>query len=503
MIDPGIDLEPERREIVTRMHGTPPEQWRAEDLRVIRDNADPQAEGIPTKHIYGSDFPYRGAEHHVGLERLDVGAGPSLARGGFSNVWGAVVAPYHEDDIADWPSPTRELGQHYDAVLRLMHLSAEEDELAAQFPLHTRAHSPLRGSRQAEAFLKDCRASRHALAKAGIHIGRSRLAVRADPSGADPGCAYCGLCLYGCPYGLIYNSQSTLRVLERDSNFHYRTDVVVTRLNEKAQSVTIRGHSRTDDVPVELTAERVYLACGVFSTTRILLESLEAYDVPVTIRDSQYFLLPLLRYRGTRGVQSEALHTLAQAFMEIRDPEITPRTIHMEVFTYNDMMPAAAASRLGLLAPLLEIPVSEFLRRVIVNQCFLHSDLSATISACLTRGEAGEKARLLLEGRPNAEVRKVVAQVWRKLLAHRGQLRAVPVPPLIEIASPGRSYHSGGSFPMRTTPGPFECDVWGRPHGLQRVHAVDATTFPTLPATTITLPVMANAHRIGAGFGAT
>ena len=40
-------------------------------------------------------------------------------------------------------------------------------------------------------------------------------------------------------------------------------------------------------------------------------------------------------------------------------------------------------------------------------------------------------------------------------------------------------------------------DLLGRLSGWQRVHAVDATVFPSLPATTITLSVMANAHRIG------
>jgi choline dehydrogenase-like flavoprotein len=51
---------------------------------------------------------------------------------------------------------------------------------------------------------------------------------------------------------------------------------------------------------------------------------------------------------------------------------------------------------------------------------------------------------------------------------------------------------------MRSKPGPFETDILGRPHGMSRVHVVDASVFPTLPATTITLSVMANAHRIGA-----
>jgi choline dehydrogenase-like flavoprotein len=384
-----------------------------------------------------------------------------------------------------------------------MDLSAEQDELASLLPLYSNRHAPLRGSRQAEVLLSDWRSNRRALEAAGIHIGRSRLAVRAEPGESDPGCVYCGLCLHGCPYGLIYSTQSTLRTLQDNPDFHYRTDIVVRRLSEEKGSVRIYGHSRTEGTPARFDAARVYLACGVFSTTKILLESLEAYDEPVTIQDSQYFLVPLLRYRGTPNVESERLHTLAQAFLEIRDQDVTAHTVHMEVFTYNDLLQGVAEGRLGPLAPLFRLPVGLFLRRLIVNQCFLHSEVSPTIRARLLPSRGEESGTLFLEGRPNPETKKVVGRVWRKLLAHRGHLRAVPLPPLIQITSPGRGFHSGGSFPMRSTPVRFQSDVWGRPHGLQRIHAVDATVLPTVPATTITLPVMANAHRIASGYDET
>ena len=41
---------------------------------------------------------------------------------------------------------------------------------------------------------------------AGFRFGQSRLAVRAGANENGPGCAYCGLCLNGCPYGLIYDA---------------------------------------------------------------------------------------------------------------------------------------------------------------------------------------------------------------------------------------------------------------------------------------------------------
>jgi choline dehydrogenase-like flavoprotein len=72
-----------------------------------------------------------------------------------------------------------------------------------------------------------------------------------------------------------------------------------------------------------------------------------------------------------------------------------------------------------------------------------------------------------------------------------------PLFPLLQRGKPGRGFHSGGTFPMRSNPGQGESDIFGRPSGMRKVHAVDASIFPTVPATTITFTVMANAYRIG------
>jgi len=68
---------------------------------------------------------------------------------------------------------------------------------------------------------------------------------------------------------------------------------------------------------------------------------------------------------------------------------------------------------------------------------------------------------------------------------------------MIQMGKPGRGFHSGGSFPMSRQPKTGETDILGRPRGLQRVHAIDSTVLPSIPATAITYTVMANAYRIG------
>ena len=113
----------------------------------------------------------------------------------------------------------------------------------------------------------------------------------------------------------------------------------------------------------------------------------------------------------------------------------------------------------------------------------------------LERTECGDVLRLGANSKPEAKRR--IGRLIRKLAKLSYRTGVLPLSPLLEMGLPGRGFHSGGSFPMAAQPKPGESDLLGRPYGMRRIHAVDATVLPSIPATTITLTVMANAYRIG------
>jgi choline dehydrogenase-like flavoprotein len=169
--------------------------------------------------------------------------------------------------------------------------------------------------------------------------------------------------------------------------------------------------------------------------------------------------------------------------------------VHIEVFSYSDFLKRALMATPLRFALWNRWMQGQMFNRLLVLQCFLHSDESSRLRLRLGRDASG---------RPKLEVKGVVERgvYWRSIkaglkLAGNGlKLGGVPVVPAMQFAEPGRSYHSGGTFPMRGSPGRLETDVLGQLPGLPRVHFVDASVLPSIPATTITLTVMANAHRI-------
>jgi ferredoxin len=497
MLDAGIQLEPARSRAVEQLGASAPSHWDPKLLAFLHENMSPTAKGLPNKLLFGSDFPYRESDTQLACTFDGIGLRPSLARGGLSNVWGAAIMPYIDSDLNGWPIGTAQLAEHYSAVLKFTGISAREDDLAAIFPLYTNSPGKLELSRQARAFLSSLERNKAVLNREGIHYGTARLALRAQNSTGQSGCVYCGHCMYGCPYGYIYNSASTLSELQKDSRFTYQPDTIVHNLSESPDGVVIHARDRTTGSNMEIKADRVYLAGGVIPTTRLLLESRRCYDQTLQIKDSQYFLLPLLLPKAIPQVEREALYTLSQLFLEIFDERISSNSIHLQIYSYSDLVSAAMRKSLGKFGLNFDFLARQLEQRLLVVQGFMHSNISSTITATLRPAAPGAIPRFELKAQINPRASQAARKLASKLLRNTFRLGAFPLTPMMEIAEPGRSFHNGSSFPMSLQPGPFETDILGRPFDWQRIHAVDATILPTIPATTITLSVMANAHRIG------
>ena len=496
MLDGGVRLEEDRQAVVRSLQSMEPEQWPQSSVDVLKEGMESGLAGIPLKRLYGSDFPYRDLEKFTALRCSGVDMMFSLAAGGLSNVWGSAVLPFTQRDMAHWPVTLDDLSPYYTKVFDYMHLSARQDGLTAVLPLYSDRFSALKPSRQAEAFMRDMESAGAGLARKGVSFGYSRLAVQAESGEGKPGCAYCGLCLYGCPYDLIYNSVQTLERLLTEPNFTYSPDTLVEWVEETAGAVTIHARHRLTAERLTFDGEKVFIGAGVIPTTKILLHSKDAFDRPVIMKDSQYFLVPLLRARGTKNVDEENLHTLTQICLEIMDPNISPNGIHVAVYTYSDVFEPVLERALGPVGRAFPPLVKAILGRLLLLGGYLHSDDSPSMEIRLLHENNESGCLVTMTAVNNPRSRPAVRKLVRKLMSCAREFRGVPIIPVARMGEPGRAYHAGGTFPMATNPGEFECDALGRPGGMNRVHVIDATCFPSIPATNITLTAMAHAYRV-------
>lgn len=460
VLDGGRTLDPGRARAVEALSRSEPAAWDESLLAELRGSFPVDVDRLPLKPSFGSTYPYADER----LRADGVAAVASLAVGGLSTVWGAAILPFSAREHAGWPFGPETLAPHYRAVFGFLPLAGEEDALAEEFPLYGEPRR-LEPTPQMAALLADLRGSA-ALA------GRARLAVRVEA------CRLTGLCMSGCPYGAIWSARQTLAGLDAD----HRPGAVVSSFEERGEQVLVRLEDGG-----ELVAERLYLAAGALESTRLVLVSLGLAGTEVSLADSGYYTVPLLRRRGARVSPETAGNTLAQAFVELDDPALSAHRVHLQLYGFNDLMLRAVSARARLPERVAQRLLAPLLGRLLYVQGYLHSDESPRISAQVDRDGV-----LHLAAPPPDAARP------RRVVAALGSLGAGlrPLTPMLQAWPAGKGFHHGGSLPMRERPGRLESDLLGRPAGLRRVHVVDAAVLPTIPAQTITLPAMANAHRI-------
>ena len=516
MVDAGYQLELSLAERAAAMGQTDVRTWPKGDVDWLRSTMIPSTAGVAAKLYFGSNVAYF-PKPDAPSWNIHAGYQPSLAFGGLSTVWGASALPCWEPDIGEWPFSSDTWASHYQAVLQETGLAGVRDSLEEILPLHHPEPEELAESQQAKNIRQRMERGGEKLAQAGFRWGRSRLMVRAgeknssvnrlsyhpaQPPSWAQGCVRCGMCMYGCPYDLIYSSRKSILKWAQSGRIRYRPGIEVEGFHERPDRVELWGRNRKDRQPWKMETQRLFLAAGTLGSTALALGSPASPTKAARFLDSQYFTIPLFLLDSTRHVRTEPLHTLAQLFLEILPGPISPRLIHLQIYTYNDMIRRLMERNLGLLRHGLGSLIERAEGRLAFLQGYLHSDDSGTMEMTL-HPERGGSGRISVSAHLNPRSRRVIRSVLAKLSRHARQTGFLPLWPMLEMGAPGRGFHSGGSLPMRASVQEKEAasDLWGRPFGLKRVHVVDSSVFPSIPATTITLTAMANAHRIATEAG--
>jgi hypothetical protein len=212
----------------------------------------------------------------------------------------------------------------------------------------------------------------------------------------------------------------------------------------------------------------------------------------------------MMSVKPTPDPRTRREFTLNQFNMVIvRDDEgFDVSQIHFYPFNqaYNDALPGFLQHRAASFA------TDRLLSRLTVGLGYLPSWASpkvrVTAQVSTARGELPQIS-LTSEGFSEARARgkdvppmlpDVIKRIWRAA----PYLDLWPATPQMLWSGGAKSYHFGGSFPhaSEADTGSATTDRLGRLARWDRIHLIDGSVFPNVPATTFTLTVMANSHRI-------
>jgi ferredoxin len=490
VIDIGHALEPELQEVRAGLAETDESSWSPSDVeRISRQPAADSRAALPEKRAFGSDFPFRDVGQLAGIEPVGRANASvvSGAYGGFSNVWGAQIMPFSRATFDRWPVSAGEMAPHYRVALDEMTLAGDVDDLAEHFPLMVAARSLPPLSRRTVEVLGRYEAHRALVRSHGITLGRGRLAFRADE------CSRCGMCMTGCPHQLIYSASHTFDRLRAAERVTYRPDLLAVRLDELDGAPSVDVRNLATGGTERLAADRVFVACGGIGTTRLVLGSLERFDRPVTLQESVQFVMPTTSFRPVADPRTAQNFTLNQ-FNLLYDH--TGEGLDLCQVHFYDYNPAF----LGSLPPVLRSPraepaLSALLRRVCVGLGYIPGWASPGVRVTARRGR-GDLPSLEIDRDGSDGWPPMLAGLVRSMLRTGRALDLWPVLPMLSVSAAAKSYHFGASFPHAAERTVTTTDRLGRLAAWDNIHLVDASVFSNVPATTFTLTILANAHRI-------
>lgn len=452
------------------------------------------------KSVLGSAFAFASMTEEPPLEGAWLPR--SLAVGGLANVWGTACYPLRADDYDDWPLTPAELAPWLQRATALFGVWGEADALARAYPA-VGEMVPVGGptarddASPLEQVLSHWRANEAALARHGLVGGRARVAVT-PPGAAGRACLRCGLCLLGCPAGAMWHAAPSLERLKESPRFRHLPGHTVRRFAERDAGLVLETAGGGNEAPYAA----VFLAAGALGSFGIAAASLDLDDAAAPVRENDMFVLPFrLRLDGSARRQGMPRFALHEAVLAFAPGIVSARPAHLQFYQVTEPL----LGPFGPLAAALPETMQAWLRRrmndYVIGFLYLHSDDSRAMTI-RARRPCGGRSVLRVDA-PTAPAGAAAAKRAVALLRRTASVTALaPVGALMRAGPPGFSGHIGCTLPMRTRPGPLQCDGEGRLFGQLRVMVVDAACFPAMPAQNPTLTVAANAMRIADRFAA-
>jgi hypothetical protein len=410
----------------------------------------------------------------------------SYAQGGLSNLWGGACLPVSRDDIKDWELRYDELYPYYEKLTSFFKISASNTNLDLIFNSHSGLDYQFPIGKQAKIFLDHLTQNQNTLNQKNFYFGRARLAIDPAEKSTHP----------NFPYGPIFNSGTEVEKLKNNPNFKYIPNQAVLKLVEEKNAVIIHSENTISYEKTEFHTSKVYLACGPLNTSMIILKSLSKENVALTFKTNQNAFFPFLMFKRSCGISKEKENNLIQLFLELKTKVTGNHLCHLQVYEYGEYVLEPIYRIIGRLIKIFKFLTKPFLERTLILQCLLHSDYSDELILKIDSTNTNWKWKV--EGSNNKLMKKTFSSVRLKLLSHFKELGGFIFPYIFFVDPPGASNHIGCCFPMKKAPrhDANESDLLGRPFGLKNIHIVDSSVLPSLPATTVTYTIMANAYRI-------
>ena len=448
---------------------------------------------IHLKFPLGSDFVFKKNEFEIFNASNKVDYLVSNAQGGLSNIWGTMVSPFYPKDIENWDISYSQFYKDYREIEKIVPILSAQDNLDDFFPITYGTPHNFNLSPNAADFYSALNQNKSEYNSNGIFFGRAKLAVGDMYSHNQVQCQSCGLCHYGCPYDCMFNSSQILKKISKNKNFTYidKSFVEEIIINNEGE-VSARIINITKKTKNEIAAKNIFICSGPISTAALLLRSKLTKKDKIYFKESQRFILPLLKKKNLPNSINQSKNTLSEIFLEVSNDLISDKAIHIQYYAFLNEMLKPLEKLFGNYSSYFPKFFPFIFGRLNLFIGYLHSSDSNQLS--LTMSE--DKKNFYLDEIKNQKSKQTLNKIF-KFINKQFKRDFYILEFLKNINLTGASYHYGSSFPMKKEQQIYDStSLLGELNGNKNIFVLDASILPDIPACPTTLNVCINARRI-------
>lgn len=407
----------------------------------------------------------------------------SLAKGGLSETWGAACDILDGEELESIGIPKDKMNENYQEVITRIGISGESKEFKTQ---------PSANLDKNARELLNAYEKKQSLDNSNFKIKKPLLALVTKKFKGRKPVSYRDL-EYSINAGnSIYRARFTVEELEKKKNFSYLSGKVVRKISKKRKNNLISAETFEGNLE-KYYSRYVIMAAGSINTVRILLESLNLYQVKVPFITKPHFIIPCLNLRTLGHKGDKERHSLCQLVI---DDKLKIRGLgrsYSQIYSYKSLMLYKLAGYSPLPMPETLSLLSIFAPSLVLIDSRFPSFQNTQNGAFLVKDKGRNVLRV--ENMPS----HLKNQEEKTLKKIKKLLLSLGVIPLKVVATPlGSSAHYAGGVPnTKNESFPLRVNDLGELAQIDNVYIADASTWKALPAKPPALTIMANANRIG------
>jgi choline dehydrogenase-like flavoprotein len=446
------------------------------------------------KKIRAPEFSYvfNNFKERYKLQTENFSANGSLAKGGLSNAWSALVSTFTNEEFDKFPFNRNDLMPHYSSVAKRIGISGTMtgdliqwlgDEYLKQpnLPIHSLVAKLLQKYEKYKLKIQSY----------GIKLGCHDQAILSMPHNNRPAFSQDAMNGYQDTSGAVYNSANEISELENYPNFKYLSNFFVENaVQETSKCKIITTHIKKNSSQ-NFYSKLFIIAAGTIGSTKLALKINQYFNKPLSLQNTPMFPLALLfpREVGRKPINKAFTYWHISYYLQLESLP-SKHKIYGHFAPTDGINLNELSRRIPLPAP-LDSWISKFLwPKMLLGTCIF--------PGCFSNNKLQLKSNnvLHISGNTTDDYEHYVKQSKKILFKVFRKFGAIPLTTLTSV-TPGEDSHYASTIPMKAKPNIMETDVNGILNGHGNIYVVDGSVLSELPAKSHTFTIMANAERIG------